>query len=109
MDIIIEAKYIPDGTEVYKKTGQTKFVLRDSLKIYTYGKKGGNLLDVIKSDEVDVRYMIDGRGNVNMVSGDTKLRISLNSFCEEEEFVLQDLLRNKYNLDLRFDYIKTPQ
>lgn len=76
MQLLVEAKYIPDGTTVYKKTGEQSFIIRDQLNIYAYGEGTGQPKRDVKVAK-DCKFMIDSRGNVNVVSGETILRIDL--------------------------------
>ena len=93
MDNIINDKYIPDGTKVYKKTGNTEFVIRENLKIFTYdtanGKGSDGSRQVIAQE--GVKYMIGERGDINMVTGDTILRIDLSQNPDEGDINI-DLL-----------------
>ncbi len=112
MELLVEAKYIPDGTVVFKKTGQTPFVLRKEMKIYSYGMKDGNkLLEVVSSDDTDVRYIVDGRGNINMVAGNTILRVPVitDEMGELMEGPLDDIIFAKYGINVYMEWTETPQ
>ncbi len=93
MELLIQAKHIPDGTTVYKKTGEASFILRDELNIYAYGEGTGQPKRDVKVAK-DCKFMIDERGNVNVVSGETVLRVNLASKVEETSG------EDDYHLDL---------
>lgn len=82
MELLIQAKHIPDGTTVYKKTGETSFIIRDQLNIYAYGEDTGQPKRDVKVAK-DCKFMIDGRGNVNVVGGETVLRVNLETKMDE--------------------------
>jgi acetylornithine deacetylase/succinyl-diaminopimelate desuccinylase-like protein len=96
MKLLIEAKYIPDGTVVTKKTGTQEFTVRDNLKIYTYDTKGsGGLKEILSQD--NAKYLVNGRGDINIVPGDTVLAMDFNLPEEDGEVdvdAFQDLIRN---------------
>ncbi len=103
MQLLVEAKYIPDGTTVYKKTGEQSFIIRDQLNIYAYGEGTGQPKRDVKVAK-DCKFMIDSRGNVNVVSGDTILRVELVNTPESEEdgwdlSVLTQILENRLGGD----------
>ncbi len=93
MKLLIEAKYIPDGTVVTKKTGSQQFTIRDSIKIYTYDTKGSNALkEILNAD--GVKYMVNNRGDINMVSADTVLCVDLNVSEEESDDISIDAFQD---------------
>lgn len=93
MKLLIEAKYIPDGTVVTKKTGTQEYIIRDSIKIYAYDTKGsGNLKEILNTE--GAKYMVSGRGDINMVSGDTVLCMDLSQKDELDLEAFQDTIRN---------------
>lgn len=96
MQLLIEARYIPDGTTVYKKTGDTAFIMRDTLKLYSYGPKGSEP-EVRNSVKIDpeCKVMVDCRGNVNIVAPETILRIDLN--IDKDQL---DLDSDPYDVDI---------
>jgi hypothetical protein len=109
MQLLVEAKHIPDGTTVYKKTGETPFIVRDQLNIYAYGEGTGQPKRDVKVAE-NCKFMIDGRGNVNVVGGDTILRVELETDNELDLDLLATLIEsrlgNDYNVTL---YAEIPQ
>lgn len=72
MKLIIEAKYIPDGSVVTKKTGTQQFTIRDNIKLYAYDTKGSGGLTEVLSKE-NTKYMVSSRGDISVVPGDTEL------------------------------------
>lgn len=113
MQLLVEAKYIPDGTTVYKKTGEQSFIIRDQLNIYAYGEGTGQPKRDVKVAK-DCKFMIDSRGNVNVVSGDTVLRVNLVGSSESDESVneldfdllasiIEQTLGGSYNVTLYAD------
>lgn len=96
MKLLIEAKYIPDGTVVTKKTGAQEFTVRDNLKIYTYDTKGsGGLKEILSQD--NAKYLVNSRGDINIVSGDTVLAMDFNIPEENGEVdvdTFENLIRN---------------
>lgn len=119
MQLLIEARYIPDGTTVYKKTGEASFVIRDTLKLFTYGPKGGapDRETAVKIDPA-CKIMVDGRGNVNVVAPETVLRIDLNIDKDELDlesgaydvdiWTLADVLKNRLGQEVEISAF-TPQ
>lgn len=108
MKLLIEAKYIPDGTVVTKKTGTQEYIIRDSIKIYTYDTKGSGLKEILNSD--GTKYMVSSRGDINMVSGDTVLCMDLSLNDEINLELLQDTIQNvlksrfpQHEVDVNFD------
>ncbi len=96
MKLLIEAKYIPDGTVVTKKTGVQEFTVRDNLKIYTYDTKGsGGLKEILSQD--NTKYLVNSRGDINIVPGDTVLAMDFNIPEENGEVdvdAFEHLIRN---------------
>lgn len=118
MDILVEAKYIPDGTTVYKKTGQSKFIFRHNLKLFTYGENPEQFKEIMGSASTKVLCMIDERGNINLVDGDTILRVPLEQEddCHTDPAdlvynseILPAILSMKYGLEAFLEYEETPQ
>lgn len=118
MDILVEAKYIPDGATVYKKTGQAKFIFRHNLKLFTYGENSSQFKEILGTTSTKVLCMIDERGNINLVDGDVILRVPLEQGddCEADPGdlvynggILPDILHAKYGLEAFLQYEEVPQ
>lgn len=109
MQLLVQAKYIPDGATVYKKTGDTAFVIRDKLNIYSYGtaKEEGGKGEV--KVEPTCKFMVDRRGNVNIVGGETILRIDLEQLDAEYDgyeinmSLLESILEKRLNMSISLD------
>jgi len=73
MKLLIEAKQIPNGATVSKKTGDCVYTLRDEIKIWgTCTPENMDTLKELRSDK-ETRFMISENGNINVVSGDKEL------------------------------------
>lgn len=113
MKLLIEAKYIPDGTVVTKKTGTQEFTIRDKLKIYTYDTKGTGDLKEISNVE-GAKYMVNSRGDINLVTGDTLLSVDFNIGevdIDAFQILMEKILQARYPehyVNVRIE-IETPQ
>jgi hypothetical protein len=68
--IVVEAKHIPDCTEVRKVTGATKYVLRTKFPVY--GLPNGQPAPVTIGE--GFRFLV-GESGVNAIKDDTKLAV----------------------------------
>lgn len=68
MKLILPANQIPEGATVTKRTGESEYCLRRSLKMYT----AGAAMKEIKADDGCV-FLVGPSGNVNIHSGETEL------------------------------------
>lgn len=69
--LLLRAKYIDDGATVTKPTGQKKYTLRRSIKIY-----GENQQEI--TCDVDNVFLVDEQGNINMIADSTELMVYMN-------------------------------
>lgn len=92
--LILEARLIPDGTEVYKVTGQKRYILRRQLKIYAQSVNGPQV-ELRIDDNYKPVFLIDGEsGSINVVSPDSKLRVD-RELEEVRDFVEEILMEGK--------------
>lgn len=69
----MEAKDIPVGSTVTKKTGEKPYTIRDDIKIY--GSTTPDQRETLRELKADsgTRFMVAGDGNINIISGDQEL------------------------------------
>lgn len=95
--LILEARLIPDGTEVSKVTGEKKYILRRELKIYSRQKdwSSESLVEVRVNDDYKPVFLIDPEtGTINVVSPSSKLRVD-RELDEIKDFVEEILPEDK--------------
>lgn len=73
MKLILEAKSIPVGSTVTKKTGEKEYTIRDDIKIYgSTSPEQKETLRELKAD-AGTRFMVSNDGNINIIQGDLEL------------------------------------
>lgn len=73
MKVLIEAKEIPVGGIVTKKTGEKQYIIRDDIKIYgSTGPEQTETLRELRADR-DTRFMVSEDCTINIISGNTEL------------------------------------
>lgn len=82
MRLLLRAQYVGDGATVTKATGQKKYTLRRSIKIY------GENQQEIKCD-VDNVFLVDEQGNINMIPDSTELMVYMS---------VEELYHNLYDV-----------
>jgi hypothetical protein len=72
MKVLIQARSIPVGSTVTKKTGDKPYTLRDDVKIYGSTQEQTEALRELKADE-GTRFLISQTGDISIISGDVEL------------------------------------
>lgn len=98
MKVLIQARSIPVGSSVTKKTGEKPYTLRDDVKIYGATREQGEAKSAemreLKADE-GTRFLISQNGDISIISGDVELLWHVSEETLYEYLYMRTQLDNK--------------
>ena len=68
LELLLPAKMIPDGAQVFAIAGSRPFTMRQGLKVYPVPKTNGDIVDIKGC------FIVGDKGTINQVDPDRKFR-----------------------------------
>lgn len=69
--VLLPASDIPDGSEVSKRTGTNRFILKEEINVY--GTKKEKMEPIKIKGQNECKFLVNDRGSINVVNVDTLL------------------------------------